>query len=80
LLSQALNFFTRPDDPFRPHQRSRLPDAIGSLLRHPALTPNALAAELRIARQTATALLRELQARGLVREVTGRGRFRAFAM
>jgi hypothetical protein len=30
------------------------------LLRHPALTPNALAAELRIARQTATALLREL--------------------
>jgi hypothetical protein len=61
-------------------QRSRLPDAIESLLRHPALTPNALAAELQIARQTATALLRELQARRLVREVTGRGRFRAFAM
>ena len=61
-------------------QRSRLPDAIESLLRHPALTPNALAAELRIARQTATALLQELQAKSLVREVTGRGRFRAFAM
>ena len=61
-------------------QRSRLPDAIESLLRHPALTPKALAAELQIARQTATALLRELQAKSLVREVTGRGRFRAFAM
>src|SRR6516225_1771954 len=61
-------------------QRSRLPDAIESLLRHPALTPDALAAELRIARQTATALLRELQAKSLVREVTGRGRFRAFAI
>jgi hypothetical protein len=64
----------------RADQRSRLPDAIESLLRHPALTPNALAAELRIARQTATALLRELQAKSLVREVTGRGRFRAFAI
>ena len=52
----------------RADQRSRLPDAIESLLRHPALTPNALVAELRIARQTATALLRELQAKSLVRE------------
>jgi Fic family protein len=64
----------------RADKRSRLPGAIEALLRYPALTPNALAAELRIAPQTATALLRELQARGLVREVTGRGRFRAFAM
>jgi hypothetical protein len=61
-------------------QRSRLPGAIESLLRHPALTPNALAAELQIAPQTATTLLRKLQAKSLVREVTGRGRFRAFAM
>jgi hypothetical protein len=64
----------------RADKRSRLPGAIEALLRYPALTPNALAAELRIAPQTATALLRELQARRLVREVTGRGRFRAFAM
>jgi Fic family protein len=64
----------------RADKRSRLPGAIEALLRYPALTPNALAAELRIAPQTATALLRELQARGLVREATGRGRFRAFAM
>ena len=58
----------------------RLPGAIEALLRYPALTPTALAAELRVAPQTATALLRELQGRRLVREVTGRGRFRAFAM
>jgi hypothetical protein len=64
----------------RADKRSRLPGAIEALLRYPALTPTALAAELRVAPQTATALLRELQARRLVREVTGRGRFRAFAM
>jgi hypothetical protein len=64
----------------RADKRSRLPGAIEALLRNPALTPNALAAELRIAPQTATALLRELQARRLIREVTGRRRFRAFAM
>ena len=61
-------------------RRSRLSDAIDLLLRMPALTPKALSESLRIAPQTATALLRDLQARGMVREVTGRGRFRAFAM
>ena len=54
--------------PARANQLSRLPDAIQSLLRRPALTPNTLVAELRIARQTATALLQELQAKRLVRE------------
>jgi DNA-binding transcriptional regulator YhcF (GntR family) len=44
------------------------------------LTPKALAAQLRIVPQTATALLRELQAEGMVREMTGRGSFRAFAV
>jgi DNA-binding MarR family transcriptional regulator len=44
------------------------------------LTPKALAARLGIAPQTGTALLRELAAKGLVREVTGRGSFRAFAV
>ena len=61
-------------------KRSRLPDALDALLRVPALTPKALAARLRIAPQTGTALLRELQGKGVVREVTGRGSFRAFAI
>jgi hypothetical protein len=42
--------------------------------------PKALAATLRVAPQTATALLRALQEKGVIREVTGRGSFRAFAM
>ena len=61
-------------------KRSRLPDAVDALLHAPVLTPKALAAQLRVAPQTGTALLRELQARGLVKEVTGRGSFRAFAV
>jgi hypothetical protein len=61
-------------------KRSRLPDAIDALLRTPVLTPKALAAKLDIAPQTATALLRDLQGRGVAREVTGRGSFRAFAI
>jgi len=36
--------------------------------------------KLGIAPQTATALLRALQAKRVVREVTGRGSFRAFAI
>jgi hypothetical protein len=61
-------------------KRSRLPDALDALLRTPALTPKALAARLKVAPQTGTALLRALQGRGMVREVTGRGSFRAFAI
>jgi hypothetical protein len=61
-------------------RRSRLPDALDALLRAPVLTPKALAARLSIAPQTATALLRMLQAEGVAREVTGRGSFRAFAV
>ena len=61
-------------------KRSRLPDALDALLRTPALTPKALAARLKVAPQTGTALLRALQGRGVVREVTGRGSFRAFAI
>ena len=45
-------------------KRSRLPDALDALLRVPALTPKALAARLKVAPQTGTALLRELQGRG----------------
>jgi hypothetical protein len=61
-------------------KRSRLPDALDALLRTPALTPKALAARLKVAPQTGTALLRALQEKGVVREVTGRGSFRAFAV
>jgi HTH DNA binding domain len=61
-------------------KRSRLPDALEALLRTPVLTPKALAGQLGIAPQTGTALLRALQAKGVVREVTGRGSFRAFAV
>ena len=61
-------------------KRSRLPDALDALLRAPALAPKALAARLKVAPQTGTALLRALQGRGVVREVTGRGSFRAFAV
>jgi HTH DNA binding domain len=61
-------------------RRSRLPDTLEALLRAPVLTPKALAARLKITPQTATALLREWQAQGVAREVTGRGRFRAFAV
>jgi hypothetical protein len=61
-------------------RRSRLPDAIDAVLLAPVLTPKALAARLKVAPQTGTALLRALHAAGLVREVTGRGSFRAFAV
>jgi hypothetical protein len=61
-------------------RRSRLPDAVDAVLLAPVLTPKALAARLKVAPQTGTALMRALQAAGLVREVTGRGSFRAFAV
>ena len=64
----------------RSDRRSRLPDALDALLRAPVLTPKALATQLGIVPQTATALLRTLQTAGVVREVTGRGSFRAFAV
>ena len=60
-------------------RRSRLPDVLDAVLRTPALTPTLLARRLHIAPQTATALLRTLLAAGLMREVTGRKHFRAFA-
>ena len=61
-------------------ERSRLPDAVDALLHTAALTPKALAARVKIASQTGTALLRELQVKGVAREITGRGSFRAFAV
>jgi Fic family protein len=61
-------------------RRSLLPDTIEALLRAPVLTPKTLSSRLKVAPQTATALLRELQGRGVAREVTGRGSFRAFTL
>ncbi len=61
-------------------RRSRLRAALDAVLRRPVLTPKALAAELDIAPQTATALLRELRAAQVVAEITGRRSFRAFAL
>lgn len=45
-------------------RRSRLLDTLDALLRAPLLTPKTLAAKLRVAPQTATALQRALQATG----------------
>ncbi len=56
-------------------RRLRLPDTMEALLRATVVTPKALASRLKIAPQTATALLRELQGGGVAREVAGRGRF-----
>ncbi len=59
-------------------RRSRLPEALDAALRTPALTSTTLASRLNVAPQTTTALLRDLLAAGVVREVTGRKHFRAF--
>jgi hypothetical protein len=61
-------------------RRSRLSDALDAALRTPALTPKALAGKLHVVPQTATALLHAMRAAGLLREVTGRRSFRAFAV
>ena len=64
----------------REDKRSRLPDTVDLLLREPALTAPALARQLGITPQAVLRLLARLAQAGLVREVTGRGRFRAFAI
>ena len=61
-------------------KRSRLPATVDLLLREPALTAPALARRLAITPQAALRLLARLAQAGLVREVTGRGRFRAFEL
>jgi hypothetical protein len=60
-------------------RRSRLPTRSMRCCAHPMVTPKALASRLKVAPQTATALLRAA-GQGLVREVTGRGRFWTFAI
>jgi len=61
-------------------RRSRLPATVDLLLHQPALTAPALARRLDITPQAALRLFARLEQAGLVREVTGRASFRAFAL
>ena len=61
-------------------KRSRLPATVDLLLRQPALTAPSLARRLDITPQAALRLFARLEQAGLVREVTGRESFRAFAL
>ena len=61
-------------------RRSRLPATVDLLLHQPALTAPALARRLDITPQAALRLFARLAQAGLVREVTGRNSFRAFAL
>jgi hypothetical protein len=61
-------------------RRSRLPEAVALLLRHPALTAPALAAHLAITPQAALRILTRVAAAGVAAEITGRKSFRAFGI
>jgi HTH DNA binding domain len=63
-----------------PTARSRLPDAMDSLLRAPVLTASSLATTLHVTPQAALGLLRQLMAAGIVREATGRASWRCFVL
>jgi hypothetical protein len=60
--------------------RSRLPDTFDALLRAPIVTASSLAKTLDVTPQAVLGLLRQLLAAGIVREVTGRASWRAFAL
>ena len=60
-------------------RRSRLPYAVDAALRAPVITPTTLARQIAVAPQTANDLLRQLVRARVVREVTGRAAFRAYA-
>ena len=61
-------------------RRFRLPDALDAVLAAPVLTPKALARQLALSPQAATRLLATLAETGVIREITGRTSFRAFAV
>ena len=61
-------------------KRSRLPAAVDLVLARPVVTPRGLAERLDITLQAANRILGGMVAAGVVREVTGRGRFRAFGV
>jgi hypothetical protein len=58
--------------------RSRLPEALETVLRVPVITARGLAASLRISPQAALGLIGQLREAGIVREATGRASWRAF--
>jgi hypothetical protein len=60
--------------------RSRLPDAADAVLRAHIVTAASLAVSIRVTPQAALGLLRQLTANGVVREVTGRASWRAYAL
>lgn len=60
--------------------RSRLPEAIGAVLGAPIVSARDLAKTLAITPQAALGLLRQMAEAGLIREVTGRASWRAFAL
>jgi HTH DNA binding domain len=60
--------------------RSRLPDAVNTLLRNPVVTAGSLAKSLAITPQAALGLLRQLMVAGTVREATDRKSWRAFML
>ena len=60
--------------------RSRLPDAADAVLRAHIVTAAGLAESIRVTPQAALGLLRQLTANGVVREVTGRASWRAYAL
>ena len=60
--------------------RSRLPDALDAVMRAPVITTETLAKALQVTSRAALGLLQQLMAAGIVREVTGRASWRAFAL
>jgi hypothetical protein len=60
--------------------RSRLPDALNTVLRAPIVTAASLAKTLDVTPQAALGLLRQLMTAGIVREATGRASWRAFSL
>jgi hypothetical protein len=61
-------------------KRSRLPQAVDAVLRRDIVTTASLAKSLRVTPQAAWALLRQLEAAGMVREATGRASWRAYIL
>jgi hypothetical protein len=63
-----------------PTARSRLPQAVDAVLRAHIVTAAGLAKSIRVTPQAALGLLRQLADAGIVREVTGRASWRAYAL
>ncbi len=59
---------------------SRLPDLARLIYERPLVSAPLVAKELKISQTAATNLLQDLTAGGVIREMTGRGRFRAYGI